>query len=183
MKLESKIESLLFYLGEPISIKELAKILTVEVSEIETAKNELKNSLGERGIVLIENDAHLSLGTHPSIANLIAEIRKEELSKELSKASLETLAIILYKNEGITRSDIDYIRGVNSSFILRNLSIRGLVEKVPHETDNRKLVYKPTNDLLQFLGITNTESLPEYNEIIQKLSSVSNPEEQKGAEI
>lgn len=88
-------------------------------------------------------------------------MRKEELSKDLSKASLETITIILYKN-GATRSEIDYIRGVNSSFILRNLAIRGLVEKVPSPDDSRKITYRPTFDLLSYMGVTRIEEIKEF---------------------
>ena len=72
----------------------------------------------------------------------------------------KTLSIILYKN-GVKRSEIDYIRGVNSSFILRALSIRGLVDKVVDPDDNRRFIYKPSFDLLSFMGVTSIKELPE----------------------
>jgi len=91
---------------------------------------------------------------------------KEELNKELSKASLETLSIILYKN-GVGRSLIDYIRGVNSSFTLRALSIRGLIEKSIDKEDSRRYIYKPTFELLSFMGVKSVEELPDY-ELVNK---------------
>ena len=101
------------------------------------------------------------LGTNPEFGSMLEEMRKEELSKELSKASLETIAVILYK-EGATRADIDYIRGVNSSFILRNLLIRGLVEKITDPADSRRYLYKPSFDLLSYLGLSKLSLLPEF---------------------
>src|SRR3989344_1841731 len=112
INLESKIEAILFFKGEPVSRKKLSEILSSSVKasdgqgrigqlEINEAIEKLKENLKDRGIVLLE---------------------KEELNKELSKASLETLSIILYKN-GVSRAEIDYIRGVNSSFTLRALSV------------------------------------------------------------
>ncbi len=72
-----------------------------------------------------------------------------------------TLSIILYKN-GAARSEIDYIRGVNSSFILRNLLIRGLVEKDTDKKDSRRIIYKPTLETISYLGIGKIDELPEY---------------------
>ena len=113
---------------------------------------------------MVEKDNEITLGTSPEISELIENLQKEELNKELSKASLETLSIILYKN-GTTRAEIDYIRGVNSSFILRALSIRGLVEKMVDSKDSRRFIYKPSFDLLSFMGVKSIEELPEFNEI------------------
>ncbi len=169
MNLSQKIESYLFFKGEPVSLKDLAKTFKVEAEEISEALAELKLSLGGRGIVLMNDDEKVSLGTHPEMSEFFKEIRKEELSKDLSKASLETLSIILYKKD-VARADIDYIRGVNSSFILRNLSVRGLIEKEVHKDDSRKYVYKPSLDLLAFLGVTNREELPRFSEVEVKLT-------------
>ena len=77
---------------------------------------------------------------------------------------METLAIILYKGS-VTRSEIDYIRGVTSTFILRNLAIRGLVEKYINEEDKRTVLYKPTIDLLSYLGVESTEKLPSFSDL------------------
>jgi len=86
------------------------------------------------------------------------------LNKELSKASLETLSIILYKS-GIGRSEIDYIRGVNSSFILRALSVRGLVERNADPKDNRRYIYKPSFELMSYMGIKSLQELPDWQEV------------------
>ncbi|HNW71724.1 MAG TPA: SMC-Scp complex subunit ScpB [Candidatus Paceibacterota bacterium] len=162
--LEQKIEAILFCKGEPVSKKKLSDILNVEESEINEGLEKIKENLKDHGIVLQEKDNHVTLGTAPSVSEVIEKIQKEELDKELSKASLETLSIILYKN-GVSRAEIDYIRGVNSSFILRALSIRGLVEKTVDQKDNRRYIYKPSFGLLSFMGISSLEELPDYKEI------------------
>ena len=77
---------------------------------------------------------------------------------------METLSIVIYKN-GVTRAEIDYIRGVNSSFTLRALSVRGLVEKTVDTKDNRRFVYKPSFELLSFMGVKSIENLPDYAEV------------------
>jgi segregation and condensation protein B len=169
MNLESKIEAILFYKGEPVSLKKLGEILNVSPEELILAVGNLKNSLSDRGIVLLEKEGEITLGTSPEYGEMLEQIKKEELNKDLSKASLETLSIILYKN-GAPRSLIDYIRGVNSNFILRALSIRGLVEKVNDPKDNRRYIYKPTFELLSYMGVTSIEELPDYENVLKNLS-------------
>ncbi len=170
MELETKIESILFFKGEPVSINTLASILKVSKEEIKEAIINLSTSLENRGIVLLVKEDEVNLGTNPIMSEMIENLQKEELNKDLSKSSLETLSIILYKN-GISRSEIDYIRGVNSSFILRALSIRGLIEKLTDPKDNRKYIYKPTFDVLSFMGIKSVEELPNYSEINPKIET------------
>ena len=170
MNLEAKIEGFLFYKAEPITVMELANVFSVPVNEIEEALENLGKNLAGHGVTLIRNNVEVTLGTVPELSDLLEKIKKEELGKELSKASLETLSIVLYR-DGVTRGEIDYIRGVNSSFILRMLSIRGLVKRVPHPTDNRTYIYKPTIDLLRYLGVTSVEELPDYEATVQALSA------------
>jgi len=172
MNLDSKIEAILFVKGEPVKIKQLARLLEVSVEEIKEAVKILEKKLSDRGLQLIFKEDEILLGTRSVLGPLLEKIQKEELNKELSKAALETLAIILYQNpQGVTRSEIDYIRGVNSSFILRNLAIRGLVEKVPHPFDKRTFVYKASSDLLAYLGVSKIEDLPDYALVQEKLAS------------
>lgn len=176
IELESKIEGLLFYKGEDITIKKLSELLNVTSEEIELGLNKLTESLSGRGLVLVRKDDSVVLGITGELSSLIESIRKEEIAKELSKASLETLSIVLYKN-GVSRSDIDYIRGVNSSFILRNLLVRGLVEKIIDPKDNRRMLYRPTFDTLSYMGITAIEELPNYDQIVNSLTGVINQNE------
>ena len=164
MDLEKRIEAILFWRGEPISIKRLAEILKVKEAELKDAIFNLKRSLEGRGIVLQETEGEVTLGTAPEASRLIEDLQKEELSKELSKASLEALSIVLYKN-GATRAEIDYIRGVNSTFTLRALSVRGLVERTLDPKDARRYLYRPSFELLSYLGIKSIEELPDYGEI------------------
>ena len=110
------------------------------------------------------------------MSSLIEKLTKEELMKDLGKAGLETLSIILYQGP-LPRAEIDYIRGVNSQFILRNMLIRGLIEKVENPADRRSFLYKPTMQLLAHLGLSSTSSLPDFD-VVRK-----NIEAFKAAEI
>lgn len=157
-----------------MSRKKLAEVLSAQggsasggkvgETEINVALENLKENLKQRGIVLIEREGEIMLGTAPELSDMIENLQKEELNKDLSKASLETLSIVLYKN-GASRSEIDYIRGVNSSFTLRALSIRGLVEKVTDPKDNRRYIYKPSFELLSYMGVKSVQELPDYTEV------------------
>jgi len=168
--IEKKIEAVLFWKGEPMSLKKLGEILKVSEGEIKDAVFNLKNNLAGRGIVLLENNGEITLGTAPELSKLIENLQKEELNKELSRASLETLSIVLYKN-GISRAEIDYIRGVNSSFILRALSVRGLIEKTADPKDNRRFLYRPSFDLFSFMGVKSVEELPNWTEVHNSINS------------
>ncbi|MCE9517852.1 SMC-Scp complex subunit ScpB [Candidatus Nomurabacteria bacterium] len=173
MELESKIEGLLFYKGEDVTVNKLAEIFSVSIDEIEQALVKLSVSLQGRGIVLVRKDNRVVLGVTAQLSSLIESIRKDEITKELSKASLETLSIVLYKN-GITRNEIDYIRGVNSSFILRNLLVRGLIERSNDNKDNRKILYKPTFETLTYMGISSINELPNQEAVMAQLQEVIN---------
>lgn len=180
MNLEQKIEAILFFKGEPVSRKRLAEILKVGQTEINEGVEKLKETLRDRGVVLVEKDNDVMLGTAPELSKLIENLQKEELNRELSKASLETLSIVLYKNS-ISRAEIDYIRGVNSSFILRALSVRGLIEKTLDPKDSRRFLYRPSFDLLSFMGIKSVEELPNWAEVQSSITSaVKNMENETG---
>src|SRR3989344_8106325 len=107
-EVEKKIEAILFFKGEPVSRKKLSEILSAGQVEINEGIEKLKENLQNRGITLIENGNDITLGTAPELSKMIEDLQKEELNKDLSKASLETLSIVLYKN-GVSRAEIDYI--------------------------------------------------------------------------
>jgi len=172
MNLDAQIESVLFWKAEPVSVKKLAEIFAKSEAEIREAivvlKNDLKNQ--RRGLTLLELDDTVSLGTAREMSPLIEKLTKEELVRDLGKAGLETISIVLYQGP-ITRAEIDYIRGVNSQFILRNLLIRGLVEKVENPTDRRSFLYKPTMDLLAHLGVSAITDLPDYENVKKNIAA------------
>jgi len=176
MNLEQKIEAVLFFKGEPVTLKKLGEVLKVPPHELLEAISHLKENLKDRGIVLQEKENEYTLGTHMELAEMVENLQKEELNKDLSKATIETLSIVLYKN-GATRSEIDYIRGVNSNFTLRALSVRGLVEKVTDPKDARRYIYKPTFELLSFMGVTEVNQLPDYEATLANLSNTIKDQE------
>ena len=180
-KIAQKIEAFLFWKGEPVTIKNLSKVLDLDINIIDEALNILSvknNSDSNSGIVLIKYDDMITLSTHIKVNNFIEEMIKDDLQKDLGPASLETLAIILYQGP-IKRADIDYIRGVNSQFILRNLLIRGLIVRDDDPVDERTFLYKPSLELMAFLGITDIKQLPDFEEVINKISEFKSQDNTK----
>jgi len=165
------IEALLFWKSEPLTIKELAKLSAKNEDEVKTALGELRAQLTNRGVALIETENEVALGTSPQFVELFAKLEKEENETPLTKAALETLAIILYRGK-ISKPELDTIRGVNSQFIVRNLLVRGLISREESPTDSRTFLYRPTPELFSFLGITQAKDLPSYEENLAKLSAI-----------
>ncbi len=166
--LSQAIEAILFATAEPATYASLAKQLNVDMDAIDAAVKELVASYEGHGIGVVELNQVVSLATRSEHATLIESIRKEELSKELSKASAETLAVIAYI-PGSTKSQIEFIRGVNVSYSLRALMMRGLIEA---KGGGRSVAYHPTLELLSHYGISSVEELPLYAETKAKLASL-----------
>ncbi len=181
MNNEQKIEAILFYKNEPVTLKELSKILEIDIEIVRATLNNLESQYKNKGIVLIQTHDSAAFGTHPDLSQMFEAMQKEELSKELGRAGLETLSIILYKGP-VTRREIDHIRGVNSGFIVRNLLIRGLIERTESGMGERSFSYRPTLALLKHLGITKVSDLPEYGVALQKMATFIATEEKDANE-
>lgn len=163
MNLKSIIESILFSYGEPLSLEKLTKLTKVKKEEIREALDALSKEYTGRGLVILEKDGEYQMGSNPANAKYVEDLVKNEFSEELSRAAVETIAIIAYKGP-LTRAQIEYVRGVNSSFTLRNLLMRGLVERIENPKDARSYLYRVSFDFLRHLGLTKLEDLPQYEE-------------------
>lgn len=170
LQLSAQIEAVLFYKAEPVKIKTLANILDVSEGDITEGISKLESQLTGRGMSLIQKEDSIVIVTTPQMSEIFKVLQKEELSKDLSKSALETLSIILYRGP-VTRSEIDYIRGVNSQFILRMLLVRGLIEKTVNPKDERGYLYKTSFDLLSHLGLNKVEDIPEYQKVNEDIES------------
>lgn len=170
ISLAMQIEAVLFYKTEPLKKTALAELFEVSVSEVEESLVRLEESLASHGMRLTITDTEVQLTTAPEVSEIIEKVRKDELANDIGRAGAETLAIIMYRGP-LSRVEIDRIRGVNSSFILRNLLIRGLIERRPHPTDSRSFIYAVTPSLLNHLGIQNKTELPEFEQIMNSLDT------------
>ncbi len=157
------LEALLFIHGEPLSLRKIAGILDIEEAETVQLLSEFEQKLKEdaRGLALLRDEEKVQLVTKPQFSPIVQTFMKEELSEDLTPASLETLAIVAYLGP-IARSRIEYLRGVNSLFTLRNLRIRGLVERISDPVRPNAFLYRPTFTLMKHIGLTHKEDLPEY---------------------
>lgn len=170
MNLPQQIEAILFWKAEPVSIKKLAALLDTKEASVRTAISELENNLKGRGITVVITDDEVTLGTGKEFAPLIEKLTKDELTRDLGKAGLETISIILYQGP-ISRAHIDHIRGVNSQFVVRALLIRGLIERVDNPEDSRSFLYKPTIALLSHLGVSKITDLPDFEKVRADIES------------
>ena len=165
MELSQQIEGLLFYKATPVKKVSLCKIFDIDEKTLSLALISLQERLLPGGIRLAQTDAEVELVTAPELDTLIESVRKDEMKRDIGKAGAETLAIILYKGP-ISRAEIDRIRGVNSSFILRNLLIRGLIEREMEKNSSKFFV---TPSLLSHLGVTDKTQLPNYASVLDNL--------------
>lgn len=169
MPLDILIEGLLFYKSAPQKKSSLMKVYDVSEDDIAAAIAVLKSRLEAGALRLLETKTEITLVTAPSLAPFIEQLRKADIKNDIGKAGAETLAIILYRGP-ISRSDIDRIRGVNSSFILRNLLIRGLIER----SESKKgtgYAFIVSTALLAKLGVTTQSELIDFTQIVSALDT------------
>lgn len=172
--LAAKIEAILFLSTRPVSFAKLAKMIGIKESELNTAIDELKlhRNKKDSGIHVIQGDSVLELGTNPEFDDVLSKMSKEETEGELTRPQLETLTIIAYRGP-ITKPEIEHIRGVNCSIILRNLAMRGLIveKEVKNAFQNQYLL---STEMLRHLGVHEVGELPDFekfneNDKIDKL--------------
>jgi len=159
----SKIESILFVANRSMNLKRLAEVCEAEKEEVSKAVDELaaRYNVEGSGVRILRNGADVQMATSPDTSKTVQDFLKDETTGELTKPSLETLTIVAYRGP-VTKAEIEQVRGVNCSIILRNLLMRGLVEAQgePYEPQTQ---YRVTMDLLRFLGVSAVEELPDYD--------------------
>lgn len=168
-KLKSQILSILFAASKPVSIKELAEVLEVSEEELKSAIAELVADNQTSGIILLAHNNKLQLASNPDNSSSVKKFLSLELRETLTDAAIETLAIIVYK-QPVAKAEIENIRGVNSQYILRQLLIRGLIEKIQSASDRRMQLYKTTLEFMQHLGIKDIKELPNFEELTKSIT-------------
>lgn len=159
----AQLQAVLFAAGESMERKRLATLLGISAEELTEAAETLRAVVEGHGLALIETEDELELRTAPESSHIVKKLRESELSRDLGKASLETLALIVYRGSA-TRGEIDWVRGVNSGAAIRVLTLRGLIERTEDAADKRRARYKTTVDALAHLGVSRKEDLPRYQE-------------------
>lgn len=164
-KLKYAIEGILFAAGEPVKTARLAVALDADLEDVKKAVLELREEYNKehRGFTLIDIDEGYQICSRPEYYTYIQEILGEQRRQALSNAAMETLAIIAYK-QPITRSGIEYIRGVNSDGSVNRLVERNLIEEVGRlDAPGRPILYGTTLNFLRCFGIATLEDLPEVD--------------------
>ncbi len=162
MSLLSQIESILFVAGKPLTAKKIAKVLNCEESAVQESLENLvaKYNISDSGVLIITNNGDYQMVSHPDNKEASEKFVKAEIGGELTRPQLETLTVISYRGP-ITKPEIEQIRGVNCSLILRNLLMRGLIKE---HTDPTGLLskYEITLEYLRHLGLKDIKELPDF---------------------
>lgn len=155
-----KLEAMLFVAPEPVTTAQLATALDVAPSVVERGLNELDASLAGRGLRLQRHAGRFQLTTAPQLTELIERFLGLEATTHLSRAALETLAIIAYQ-QPVTRPQIDSIRGVNSDSMMKSLLSKGLIlESGRADGPGRPILYSTTPEFLQHFGLNSILEMP-----------------------
>lgn len=166
--IKAKIESILYIAGRPLSIKELSSLLQTSKQEIEKALQELEETLKEResGLRVLRIGGEVQLATTPTASREVEQFLQEEIEGELTRPALETLTILAYRGP-MKKTELEHIRGVNCSLILRNLLLKSLVTKEGTEEDE---IYMASFEFLKMLQISEFRELPDYEKLNERLN-------------
>lgn len=161
---QAKISALLFLSTKPLSVRSISQSLNLKASDVEAELITIaeKMNVEESGIHLARTGDEWQLVTNPACAEVANALVKDEAG-ELTRPSLEALTIIAYRGP-ITKPEIEAIRGVNCTLILRNLLMRGLVTE-KDDSLKGQMVYSLSPDAMRYLGLHDVAELPEYSEL------------------
>lgn len=173
------LEALLFVAPGATLISQLAAALELPLHDVEIGILQLEKQLQDvnqpRGLRLQKHHGRVQLTTSSEAAPVIERFLGLDASSRLSRAGLETLAIVAYK-EPVTRPQIDAIRGVSSDGVIKNLLGKGLIQETGRaEAPGRPILYCITTDFLQHFGLNSLEELPplpEMNEESQNTTQI-----------
>lgn len=167
MNTTSQIETILFVASKPLAVKKIAKVLQIAEDQVlsELEKLRQKYNSSDSGIIIVRNNEEWQMVSHPDNRAAAENFMKAEVSGELTRPQLETLTVISYCGP-ITKPELEQIRGVNCSLIIRNLMMRGLVKEVENSASLLP-TYEVTMDYLRHLGLNDLKELPEYDKLHQ----------------
>jgi len=156
----ASIEAILFVAMEPISPAIISETLQIPATEVEKELDHLQQSYQGRGIRLQWHAGKVQLTSAAETGEVVEKFLGLETTSHLSRAALETLAIIAYR-QPVTRPSLESVRGVNSDGVLRSLLNKGLIQEIGRsEGPGRPILYGTTPDFLQYFGLTSLGELP-----------------------
>lgn len=180
MKNKAILEGLLFVVGEDgLTLDQIEEVLELTEDEVKSLVNDLKHSYEQedRGLRIDFLGNRLKLTTKFEHREYYQKLLENPDTNILSQAALETLAIIAY-NEPITRMQVDKIRGVSSSQMIRKLVAKGLIkESGRSDLPGRPILYETTNEFLDYFGLSNIDELPDMEKYIDEIKEEKEEEE------
>lgn len=166
------VESILFVAGQGVEIKDIAEKLEVDKKAVVKAIEELKVKHENDGINVITYKESAQMCSNPVYAEDIATVLNPIREKQLTKAALETAAIIAYK-QPVTKLDIEQVRGVNSDYAVQVLTTFKLIEVVGRkDAVGKPLLYGTTDEFLKRFDLQSIEDLPDYDELIERIKVI-----------
>jgi len=161
-RLKSAIECMLFVSPEPLPAAQMAAALETEESAIEKAVEELIEDLSDRGLQIVRVAGGYQMCTKPEFSSVCQRIMIRQ-NQKLSRAALETLAVIAYR-QPVTQPEIEAIRGVNVSGVIKTLTDKGLIHEVGRkQTPGRPILYGTTPQFLEYMGLEDLSQLPDID--------------------
>ena len=172
-KIDNVLEALLFLSGEPLKMEDIASSLELQKSEIKKAVKRLKERFGGKcGIQLLEYNGKLQFATNSDYKEEVASVLNPIREKELSRATMETIAIIAYK-QPVTKLEVEAIRGVNCDYTFQTLVNLGMIEVVGiKETIGHPKLYGTTDEFLKRFKLESVEQLPDYEDLLQSIEEL-----------
>ena len=164
--LKGRIEAILYVAGEPVSLKDLARALSLTDAELNAVLTELRDEYDfhQRGVKLRLFGEHVQLATRELYAEDVVRLLQPVQKQSLSQAAMETLAVVAYR-QPVTKGEIEQIRGVKCDYSVQSLVNKGLIEAVGRkETLGRPVLYGTTDAFLSHFGLRSLQDLPEMSE-------------------
>ena len=180
MNIDAIIESLLFVSGDGLSISHIAEILEISDSDVKEHVDKLKDfyKSNERGLEIAEYDGYIQLKTPEENFIYVTKLAETKRKQPLSPAALESLSIVAY-HQPVTRSSVEFIRGVNSDGPISRLVERGLIEECGRlDAPGRPILYGTTKEFLRSFGLNSLSDLPDITELAKQFPYIQSEVEQ-----
>lgn len=159
----ARLEALLFISSVPLPVAQIAEIMQISTAETDLLLKELSEEYSNgRGLAIQWHGGRCQLTSNPDYAADVERFLGLELTSKLTKPSIETLAIIAYR-QPITRPAIEAIRGVSSDGVIKSLLSKGLIQEVGRaDGPGRPILFSTTGEFLQHFGLNSIEQLPPF---------------------
>ena len=171
--LENVIESILFVAGEPVQVSDLIVKFELKQKQIDKAVEKLQEKYnGKSGIKLLSFNGKLQLASNADYVDYVTTILNPIRQRNLTKATLETIAIIAYK-QPVTRLEIEEIRGVNCDYAINILLEHKLIEIVGRkDAVGKPALFGTTDEFLKRFNISGINDLPDYNTLLENIQKI-----------